>query len=58
MKKYIKPAVELIELRPEEGIACNGSGGNGGGDKGGNSKPKRNCSSGRQKCERPASIFR
>jgi hypothetical protein len=25
MKEYIKPIIEFVELRPEEGLAANGS---------------------------------
>lgn len=41
MKKYVKPTFEYVELRPEEGLANNGSKGKG-----------RNCAAGRRKCEK------
>ncbi len=31
MKNYVKPSVEVVKLRPEEGIACFGSSNDSGG---------------------------
>lgn len=47
MKNYIKPTIEFVELRPEEGLANCGSGGGG-----------KNCSAGSRRCRRPSHFHR
>jgi hypothetical protein len=41
LKKYIKPTWEFVELRPEESLAKDGSGG----------RKKGNCAFGARKCQ-------